>query len=361
MIKFKIYITISRNDEDDCDLSPKKLIRNNQQQHIRRRFSKRYSDIVGPSFTKVYLPRRDSTIQKKQSTIPLSPHKHYRTSIKRNTNEGLYIINSHNKKSAEILSSLSKIKKNEQSVNTRRYNSKNKHLSTTNSVDLLAHRMQAAMSSELMFSLDRNFVFSDKKQSSNNTHVNRSHSFHIPIQSTNDWWDKSVQKQSYYHIIPRVKEYFDDEQKSISLDEPTPDYDEDIIIKQINNNDDIGEEPTVDYDDPKSIPTCDYEEKSETSPTHDDLGVSLSCIAPQTSMTPNSEIGTQEQSPIPPTPPPLPNSTIEQKKITFRCRTIADKITPNHKLILKDQLETITNVIEKPQSGMNTNICQSFN
>jgi len=217
--------------------------------------------------------------------------------------------------------------------------------------------MQAAMSSELMCSLDRNFVFGDKKQSSNCTHINRSHSFQIPIQSTNDWWDKSLENQSYYHIIPRVKEYLDDEQKSISLDEPTPDYEEeDTIIRQINNNNDIDEEPTVDYDDPKSIPTCEFEEKSETLPTHYDLGVSLSCNAPQTSMTPSSEISTQEQSPIPPTPPPLPNSTIEQKKTTFRCRTIADKITPNHKLILKDEVETITNVIEQTQTGINIHL-----
>jgi hypothetical protein len=315
---------------------------------LRRRFSKRYSDIVGPSSSKIYLPGKDSTFREKQTIISLPSYKHYRTSLKRNTNEGLYIINSQSKRSSEILSSFSKTTKTktEQSIVTRRYNSKNKHLSNTNAVDLLAHRMQAAMSAELMHSLDRNSVFNDKKQPTSNLNINRSHSFHISIQPTNDWWEKPIQKQSSYQMIPRVKECFDDEQKSISLDEPTPDYDDEIIIRTISN-DDIGEEPIADYDDSKSTPTCELEEKSDTSPTPYDLGVSSSFIAPLTSITPSSEIETQNQSSIPPTPPPLPKTTIEQKKTTFRCRTIADKITPNHKLILKDEGEK-----EKP-SGKN--------
>jgi hypothetical protein len=306
--------------------------------------SKRYSDIVVPSSTKVYLPHKDSTIREKPPILPLSPHKYSRTSFKRNNNEGLYIINSHNKKSAEILSSLAKTKKHEPSIVTRRYNSKNKHVSTTNNVDLLAHRMQAAMSTELMHSLDRNFIIYDKKQSSINRNINRSQSFHISIQQPNDGWDKS----SYYQIIPRVKECFDDEQNSISFDEPTPDYEDDVIIIRSVNDEDIGEEPIADYDDSKSTPMYEFE---ETSPTPYDLGVSSSCIVPPTTITPSYETSTQDQSSPPPTPPPLPNITIEQKKITFRCRTIADKITPNHKLILKDETETKTKTIEEKQSG----------
>ena len=103
------------------------------------------------------------TLREKQTIIPSSQHNHRHASIKANNNEHLYIINSHNKKSAEILASLPKTEKKDHTCVTRRYNSKNKRLSTSNAVDLLAHRMQAAMSTELMHSLDRNFVFGDKK------------------------------------------------------------------------------------------------------------------------------------------------------------------------------------------------------
>jgi hypothetical protein len=327
-------------------------LRNQQQQQIRRRFSKRYSAIVGPCSTRTYLPKKDLILREKQTIVPSSSYKHPRTSFKRNNTEGLYIINTHNKKFGEILSSSSKTKKYEQSLVTRRYGSKKKPLPNTNSVDLLAHRMQAAMSTELMHSLDRNFVFGDKKLPLNGTNVNRSHSFHISIQPPNDWWEKSLQKPNYKHIIPRVKECLDDEQKSISFDEPTPDYEEEqeFIIRPIDRNE-IGEEPTVDYDEPRSTPTYEPE---ETSSTPYDLGVSSSFIAPQTSITPSSEISTQNQSPIPPTPPPLPNTIIEQTKINVRCRTIADKITPNHKLTLKDEIEAKTNPTEEKQSGKKT-------
>jgi hypothetical protein len=212
-----------------------------------------------------------------------------------------------------------------------------------------------------MFSLDRNFVFGDKKHPANSSQINRSQSFNIAaIPSSNNWWERSSEKEHYYHIIPRVKNFLDEEQKSYdtvpSLDEPTPDYDEEIIIRHINNDtdDDVGEEPIADYDDSKPISTSEYEEKSMTPPSLYDLGVSSSFIIPQTSITPSSETYTQEQTYIPPTPPPLPISVMEQKKTTFRCRTIADKITADHKLILKDELETITNTIKEKQSGNNT-------
>ena len=216
-------------------------------------------------------------------------------------------------------------------------------------VDLLAHRMQAAMSVELMHSLDRNFVFGDKKVTPNGTNVNRSHSFHVSIQPPNDWWEKSLQKAAHdhhhhHHIIPRVKECLDDEQKSVTYDEPTPDYDEETeyVIRPIHHNE-VGEEPTADYDEPKSTPTYELEESSSTPY---DLGISSSFIAPQTSITPSSEIDMENQSPIPPTPPPLPSTFIDQAKVTFRCRTIAEKITPSHKLLLKDETETNTTLTE---------------
>ncbi|CAF3997536.1 unnamed protein product [Adineta steineri] len=344
------------NDEDDCESVPKKLPQDNQyQQQARRRIPKRYSDVVGPTSTKAYLPRRDSATGDNQPNNPLSQRAHRRTSLKPNSTDGLYVINSHNKKSTEILSSLPKLDKHDQSCVTRRYNSKNKRLSTSNAVDLLAHRMQAAMSTELMHSLDRNFVFGDKKHASNCVHMNRSYSFNITTSPSNDWWEKPLQKPNHYHIIPRVKHCLDDERKSIetvpSIDEPTPDYDDDeIIIQKIHNdsNDEIGEEPIADYDD--STLTPEFHEKPVTPPIMYDLGVSSSIEVPQTSITPNSETYTQPDSSFPPTPPPLPNTIIESKNITVRCRTIADKITTDHKLILKDETETKTNVINEKQT-----------
>ncbi len=348
-------IIISRNDEDDCEPLPKKLSRDNHyQQHIRRRLPKRYSDIVGPTSTKVHLTRKDSTLQEKQTIIPSSQHNHRRASIKANNNENLH---SHKKKSTQILSSIPRKEEKDHSFVTRRYNSKNKRLSSTNAVDLLAHRMQAAMSTELMHSLDRNFVFGDKKQLSNYMHMNRSHSFNITTSPSNNWQEKSLQKQHHYHIIPRVKSCLDDEQKSIetnpSIDEPTPDYDDEIIITRIHNdsNDDIGEEPIADYDDINTPSTPQLEDKPIKSSIMHDLEVSSSLVIPQTSTTPSSNTYTQEESSIPPTPPPLPNTITEQKKMTFRCRTIADKITADHKLILKDEVQTRKNIIEEKQLG----------
>lgn len=333
-LPFHIRYILFRNDDDDNDLSPKNFLRHHQHalQPIRRRFSKRYSDIVRPASNKIYLPRRDSI---KPNKYPSSTYKQSRTSFKRNNTEGLYVINASEKKTGEIFSSLSKKKRTEHS--TRRYQSKNKQLPTANTVDLLAHRMQAAMSVELMHSLDRNFVFGEKKSSS----INRSQSFHIPTQTSSDQWEKS----HYYHVIPRVNESLEQDFKSLSSEEPTPDYDDDDddLVIRVMKNDEIGEEPTIDYDVSESSPMYPPD---ETSPTMYDLGISSSFIAPLTSITPNSEMDTHDQSPFPPTPPPLPDSFSEQTKITFRCRTIAESITPNHRLILKDQTEMKTKSIE---------------
>jgi hypothetical protein len=186
--------------------------------------------------------------------------------------------------------------------------------------------MQAAMSSELMHSLDRNFVLNDHKHLINHLFVSRSHSFNICTA-----WNKKSEQKFSHHFIPRAK--INSNRKSILINEPTPDYDEEIIIRTIQNENDINEEPIADYDDPKSNIKSESDEKT---PTHSDLGISSSFIIPPTSINDN-----EEQIPTPPVPPPLPNLNTEQNKIAFRCRTIADKLSPDHKLILKDPNEEI--------------------
>ncbi|CAF3698323.1 unnamed protein product [Rotaria socialis] len=347
------------NDEDDCEALPKKPIRDNHsQQHARRRLPKRYSDLVGPLSNKIYLPRKDSLPRETQLRDTSSQHDHQPPTTKGKSGESFCAINSHSKRAAEILSTISKNERKEHSFVTRRYSSKNKQLSTTNAVDLLAHRMQAAMSAELMHSLDRNFVFSDRKQLSNFTNINRSQSLHISKAPMHNRKDKSHDNEPYYHVIPRVKYRPDDEQKSIetmsSVDELTPDYDDDdIIIRpfETNSNDEIGEEPAIDYDDSKSIEIAETEEKPTILPTDYDLGVTSPFIVQQISTT-SSSTGTyaHPQSSVPPTPPPLPNTITQPKKTAIRCRTIADQITADHKLILKDERETLPNIYKEKLS-----------
>ena len=235
---------------------PKKPPRDaHYQQHFRRRLPKRYSDIVGPTTTKVNPPRREFTFREKESTnaaaAVCSPHNHQQLSSKPNKTEDIYTVNAPNKKTNETVSSVSRQEKYERSHPARRYNSKSKRLASTNAVDLLAHRMQAAMSVELMHSLDRNFVFGDKKQSTSYLHMNRSYSFNVSTPPPSVWWQKSMQMDPHYYMIPRVKTYLDDEQKSIetiqSFDEPTPDYEEEIVIQE-NQNDQTQEEPAEDED-----------------------------------------------------------------------------------------------------------------
>jgi hypothetical protein len=184
--------------------------------------------------------------------------------------------------------------------------------------------MQAAMSSELMHSLDRNFVFGDRKQLNNNSLMPRSHSFNICTS-----WNKTSKLSSSHQLIPRVKIDFDKE--NISCDEPTPDYNQEFIIRTIRNEKNILEEPIADYDDSKTIIKNQSDERSTTQ---SDFGVSSSFIVLQT-----STMSSNEQTSTPPVPPPLPNLNIEQKKIKFRCRTIAEKLSSEHKLILKDEKE----------------------
>lgn len=350
---------MNRNDEDDCEPLPKKFPHDNQlPQHLRKRLPKRYSDIVGPTSNKVYLPRKDSIIRGHQIHRTSSPSIRQTNSLKTKSNETLHTVDFNNKKPTEQASSLPKSETRQRSIVARRYSSKNKRLVTSKAVDLLAHRMQAAMSAELMHSLDRNFVFSERKLPLNHISVNRSQSTHITSSPKAGWWGKSSDKEHVYHIIPRVKHCFDGERKSMqtisSSDELTPDYDEDnIILQSIGNisKDDTCEEPTADYDDSKSTIDPDAEEKIVASASVYDLGVSSSYVVHHTSITPSSETFTQDQSSIPPTPPPLPYENREPKRITVRCRTIADTITADHKLILKDKTETIEEVSEEERKG----------
>jgi hypothetical protein len=254
----------------------------------------------------MFLSRKDSTNRAKHN-------QYYRTStniLRRHSlkplNETIYYFNSSKKKSREI--------------KDHHYNQIIKHN------DILAHRMQAAMSSELMHSLDRNFILSDRKQLLNHLFVSRSHSFNICKS-----WNKKSEHNSSNHRIPRAKINFN--KKTNLINEPVPDYDEQIIIRTIQNKNEINEEPIADYDDPQANITCQSDEKSNK---HFDLGVPSSFIIPQTTI----DTG-EEQRLIPPVPPPLPNLNIEQNKITFRCRTIADKLSSDHQLILKDEKETI--------------------
>ncbi|CAF1040522.1 unnamed protein product [Adineta ricciae] len=346
------------NDEDDCEPVPKKPPRDaHYQQHFRRRLPKRYSDIVGPTTTKVNPPRREFTFKEKESTdaaaAVLSPRNHRQLSSKPNKTEDIYTVNAPNKKTNETVSSVPRTEKYERSNPARRYNSKNKRLASTNAVDLLAHRMQAAMSAELMHSLDRNFVFGDKKQTASYLHMNRSYSFNISTPPPSAWWQKSIHMDHHYYMIPRVKTYLDDEQKSIetiqSLDEPTPDYEEEIVIQE-NQNDQTDEEPAADYEDSTVTPASDHTESPVGQSAAYDLGVSSSFVLPQNSLTPSSEACTQDESSVPPTPPPLPSAIFEQKNITFRCRTIADTISADHKLILKDETEIRIKAKEEKQT-----------
>ncbi|CAF5182937.1 unnamed protein product, partial [Rotaria magnacalcarata] len=111
---------------------------------------------------------------------------------------------------------------------------------------------------------------------------------------------------------------------------------DDIIIRpfETNSNDEIGEEPVIDYDDSKLMEIAETEEKLTLLPTDYDLGVTSPFTVQQISTTSSStETYAQQQSSFPPTPPPLPNTITQPNKTMIRCRTIADQITADHKLI----------------------------
>jgi hypothetical protein len=178
--------------------------------------------------------------------------------------------------------------------------------------------MQAAMSSELMNSWDRNFLFGERRPL-----IPRSHSLNIGM---------TRNKKSSFHFIPRVKMNLKKENKP--LEEPKPDYDEqeedEFVIRTIENENDLNEEPIADYDDAK--PTINVQSDEKTTLTHSDQELSTSFIVPQTSAN-----DTDEQISTPPIPPPLPDLYTEPKQRAFRCRTIANDLSSDHKLILKDE------------------------
>ncbi|CAF3149893.1 unnamed protein product [Rotaria sp. Silwood2] len=312
------------NDEDDCEPLAKKSSHNNtnnqqhppppphhHHQHIRRRLPKRYGNIIGSFTRKNFSLRKDSINREKQNVLPLSQSNHFSTTNSRrhslkSLNDTIHCFNSHRKKSHEI--------------KDHHYNHTIKHN------DILAQRMQAAMSSELMHSLDRSFIFGHHKQSTKTNSIRtRSHSFNICT-----FWNDKSDDNSYDYFRSNIKNDFNKE--NISIHVPTPDYDEqneDIIIQTLKPDNDISEEPMIDYDDSKSIIKYDLDDKSIIHTDHEILS---SFIIPQT-----STINSEEQMSIPPLPPPLPNLDNKQKKITFHCRTIADKLSFDHKLILKDE------------------------
>ena len=294
----------------------------------------------------------------REKPIDLPPSPRRRSSAKSSHHELSPTVLPHHPKARERVASLPRIDQTEQSLVKHRYNHKTQRLSMHNAVDVLAHRMQAAMSTELMHSLDRNFVFCEKKASAHLSLMNRSQSFNHATLPSHDWHPEPLTKHKSHQLIPRVKSVFDEEDKSIgtipSVDEPTPDYDEEIIVhrKHEDTDEEIGEEPAVDYEDSKPISTSERDDRLAVSSTLYDLAISSSFTVPLLSVTPSTESHTQDYSSIPPTPPPLPFTTDnQQSKSTFRCRTIADQITVSHRLILKDSIETITTVTDEKKSG----------
>lgn len=295
-------------------------------------------------------------MREKPLDLPVSPRR--RSSVKGSYQELSPAVLPHHPKIRERIASLPRIDQNEQSFVKHRHNHKTQRLSMHNAVDVLAHRMQAAMSTELMNSLDRNFVFCEKKASAHLSLMNRSQSFNHATLPLHGWRPEPLTKHRSHQLIPRVQPVFDEEDKSIetiaSVDEPTPDYDEEVIVhrKQEDTDEEIGDEPAVDYDDSKPSSTPDHDDQLPVSSMLYDLGVSSSFTVPLLSVTPSTESSTQEYSSIPPTPPPLPvSSDSEQVKSTVRHRTIAHQITANHQLILRDSVETTTTVKKEKKPG----------
>ncbi|CAM4894758.1 unnamed protein product [Rotaria socialis] len=294
------------NDEDDCEPLAKKSSGNNLNphrpyQHVRRRIPKRYSNIVGSFETK----RKDSIVHSVPQ-LKYSPTNISSRPVSKSKNEITNCFNLHRRKS---------------------HGAKDYHDNhTTKHDDILAHRMQAAMSSELMHSLDRNFVFSNFKQSIPNSPMVRSYSLNI----CTCWNEKSDENSCDPDRGGQDK--IDSTKEIISIELPTPDYDEineDIIIKTIKNDINTSEEPIADYDDSK--PTIKFESDFKSS-EQSTLDILSSYTRP-----PELTIKSQEDTFTPPLPPPLPNLYIQHKENTLYCRTIADSLSADHKLILKDE------------------------
>ena len=260
--------------------------------HLRRRLPKRYSDLISPTSTKIFLSRKDSFARDRPSAHILRRH-----SLKP-IHETIDSFNPSRRKSREI------------------FDYRQHQLVKQN--DHLAQRMQAVLSSELMNSFDRNFLVNRRKPC-----VPRSHSFNVTMRKQH----RRVERKFSYHFLPRVKMNF--EKRNIFFEEPTPDYVEAVEEIPISNNTELDDEPTVDYEDAKTLLTAaESEDKTMTTPS--DQGASSSFIVPQINTADEEEF-------IPSIPtPPLLNLNTAPKPRGFRCRTIADKLSSDHKLILKD-------------------------
>jgi hypothetical protein len=175
--------------------------------------------------------------------------------------------------------------------------------------NMLAQRMQAAMSTELMHSLNRNFIVNDRKQSHQYSFFSRSHSFNICTLSNN--YNQKLTRNAQHQMTSHAR-------YPSNRDVVTPDYDE--------------QTRTTTDDDRQATTITESDEK--TCVTTMDRGVSSSSFIVLSSSTLPSN---DDDSLLPPKPPPLPILTNEQKlSIPVRCRIIADFLSADHKLILKD-------------------------
>ena len=285
------------DDDDDHWEGLSRKLPSHYKQHLRRRLPKRYSDIVSPSSTRIFLSRKES-INRDRPILPDRSSAHLLRRHSMNPiNETMYFFNQSRRKSRDP------------------FEYRQHHMIKHN--DHLAHRMQAAMSSELMSSLDRNLIVNERRQL-----VPRSHSFNVTSRKP-----RRVERKYSYHFLPRVKLNFN--KRNIFFNQLMPK--EEVLFKTNQNKEDLGEEPTIDYDDSKTMLTTG--ESEDKTITQSDQGASSSFIVPQTSIESTNEL--ESTPPIP--PPPLLNLTPEQTTKGFRCRTIADKLSADHKLILKDQ------------------------
>ena len=306
-------IVFSNPEKVDEESLPKKAFRYHRQHYrpqFRRRLPKRYSDIVGPSSTKALLCHNDSVLREKHSVSRL-PRRH----STKTSNEIFHYLRSPPPKARHLIPSFSIIK------------------TPGTFENVLAHRMQAAMSSELMHSLDRNFVFGDRKLSHHHPRMPRSHSFNICTLSNN--YNRKASQQSQYQILQRAQRRW--QKETVSVSEISPDYGEEnqefiLRKKTVNGVPSGNDESTDDCQHPQPTTIHELDEKSSA---RTDQGVSSLFVIPPTLVTPTSE-ELSSTSP-PPTPPSLPNLNPEQKSsVTFRCRAIADGLSTDHKLISKD-------------------------
>ena len=311
-----IFFLFQRKDDDENPGCLKKSpqYRHHYRHHFHRRLPKRYSDLVNPLSTKALLLHNESMRRENQPYRPISPIRRPSINFSRRQPSKVFSINSQRmrpvvRKTRQILPILQRIESKDP-------------LSETD--NLLAHRMQAAMSSELMHSLDRNFVFGDRKQESRNySIITRSQSFNICTLSNN--YNRKFNLCSSVRLIPRARFQNKKEERSI-VTEITPDYHDDIVLKNSEETQQL-----VD-----SLPTSTTSDSNENLLPSNEQPPSSSLANP-----PSQEIRTDEE----PTSAPLQLERSSKPLLVVRCRTIADCLTPEHKLIPRDGEES--NVVQK--------------